>query len=310
MTRDNFMNELGKALHSAPLSEREQVLNFYTEYFEDRGIHATDLVPSDLASPRAIADEILQNIPYSQTQAASDVKYSLLPISIVETLEIKLKIAGFELEVADIPHPELKLPHNKYGQNLDYRIDFTVSGTHLRIVDEAPGDVFSKWNRINIDPVVLRLPKNTRLMRADIDLSMGSTKIYDLQAANLYLRNAMGAVKLIGGTIGNLDAELKMGSFQLDKSVIHASKISVSMGDLRGKTTLLGEHHLKCDMGSIKLDLNQALSETTYQTQVSLGSFRVNSVRSELNGIQHTTTPSSRLFLIVSMGSISLDFAE
>ncbi len=310
MTRENFINELGKELQHASIAEREEAINYYLEYFEDRGIAPKDEVPADIAAPRTIAQEILMNIPYSQTQAANQAEYNLLPMSVVESLEIRLKIAGFELEWADIPNPELKLPYTKEGRGMNYKIDFSIQGTHLRIIDEAPSDLFSKWNRFNVDPVVLRLPRKTRLKNAYIDLSMGSTKLYGMTAEKLELRNAMGAVKLIGGLIEYMDAELKMGSFQLDRADINGSHIRVSMGDLRGKAKLLGSHQISCEMGSIRLDLQQSQADTHYQTEVTLGSFRINGEAGGQSNLSYNPNPSAQLRLAVNMGSIKLNFLE
>lgn len=310
MTRDNFINELSKELQNATLAEREEAINYYLEYFEDRGIAKTDELPADIAEPRIIAQEILMNIPYSQTKAASQTEYNLLPMSVVESLEIRLQIAGFELEWADIPNPELKLPYTREGRGMDYKIDFSIQGTHLRIIDEAPSDWLSRWNRINVDPVVLRLPQKTRLKYASIDLSMGSTRLYGMSADKLELRNAMGAVKLVGGFIDYMDAELKMGSFQVDRPTLMGSRIRVSMGDLRGKAKLLGSHQISCDMGNIKLDLMQSQAETHYQSEVTLGSFRVNGEASGQNNAPFQAAPTAQLRLAVSMGSIKLNFLE
>ena len=74
MTRDEFLNELSSRLSRISPAERENVLNYYLEYFEERGVAAGSPVPIDLATPAQIADEILRDIPFTQTQTGAGTR--------------------------------------------------------------------------------------------------------------------------------------------------------------------------------------------------------------------------------------------
>ncbi len=283
MTRDDFLNELSSRLSHISAQERENVLNYYLEYFEERGVTATGQVPLDMASPQKIADEILHDIPFTQREAAGNAgsqNMEFIPMDHLEELDVKLNLGSLEIELADIPSVQLIRPKTPSGISIDYELTFRVEGTKLFIRDKLKDNWFSSRRRIELDPVVLKIPNGTGLRHALINLKMGSTKIYGLTVDRLELKNKMGSIVLRDSVAGYLDADLDMGSIKVENSVIHGSAIKVSMGDLRGKARLLGYHKLVCSMGSIKLSLDQARAATSLQSQVSMGSFRVNGEKS------------------------------
>ncbi|NLF20058.1 MAG: DUF4097 family beta strand repeat protein [Clostridiaceae bacterium] len=309
MNREQFLAELATRLAKIAPVERDDILNYYLEYFEDRGIGAEDRVPPDLASPAAIADEILQNIPFSQTHAADGVRLETIHMPDLRRLDIELSLGSLEIEAADISEPELRRPAHRESREIDYEVEIFTEGDKLVIRDH----VRKKWFRssnFQPDPMILRIPKANSLEQAKIVLSLGSTKIYDLNCKHLHLHNSMGSIRLKGGVIDLLDARLEMGSIKFENVLIKSSTIKVDMGDLRGTAVLLGNHNLRCEMGSIKLDLAQSRENTALQTDVTMGSFRVNGRREGTGAFDRSSVPTSSLEIKVSMGSINLNFLQ
>jgi uncharacterized membrane protein len=57
MTREEYLNELNKALKRIPKEERENAISYYREYFEDAGDEQE--VIRELGEPKELARKIL-----------------------------------------------------------------------------------------------------------------------------------------------------------------------------------------------------------------------------------------------------------
>ncbi len=318
MTRTEFMDELGARLTPLEAREREELLNYYLEYFEDRGIAADDTVPADVTEPSRIATEILHDMPFSQTEAGQASAKAFEPISTttVSELDIKLNLGGLEVELADVETPELQGPKNAKGLEENYELTVEVEGTKLIIRDSFQDNWLQSHKRFNLDPVVLRLPRNTKLEKAVVDLKMGSTKLFGIDCTELKLKNALGSIHLNNSEIESLSGRLDMGSIKLDNVTVKSSDFQVAMGDFRGQATLLGKHKIQCDMGSVRLDLKQSHPQTKIRSRVTMGSFRVNgqTVACGSGGVGgdfdsgKSASVIADLDLKVTMGSINLNF--
>ncbi len=329
MTRDEFLNELSSRLNRLNQQERDNVLNYYLEYFEERGVGANDSIPPDIASPAKIADEILQDIPFTQTQAGASSAGNdpePIPMTYLDELDVKLNLGGLEIELFDETSPQLIRPRNAEGIRMDYELTWRVEGGKLIIRDKFKDNWIQSHKRINLDPVVLKIPRGSHLKTVLVNVKMGSTRIFGLTSDRLTLVNTMGSISLRGGETGFLDASLEMGSIKVENTTIHGSSINVSMGDLRGRARLLGQHKLECQMGSIRLQLDQPRSQTALYTQVSMGSFRINGEKAGFpfdgryggggysdsagNGSAGGNAPLATLNMRCSMGSVNLDFLQ
>lgn len=61
MSRNEFMEELGKLLHELPIEEREEALRYYESYFEEAGPDQEKVVLDELGSAERIAAQILRD---------------------------------------------------------------------------------------------------------------------------------------------------------------------------------------------------------------------------------------------------------
>ena len=59
MTKDDFLTTLRTLIQDMPPEDRRDVMNYYTEYFEDAGPEREQEVLRQLGSPEQVAREVL-----------------------------------------------------------------------------------------------------------------------------------------------------------------------------------------------------------------------------------------------------------
>jgi len=61
MNKIEYLNELKNKIQALPVSEQDEVIKYYTEYFDDAGLDNEDIVIKELGSPEELAKSILNN---------------------------------------------------------------------------------------------------------------------------------------------------------------------------------------------------------------------------------------------------------
>ena len=89
MTRDKFIAELNKHLRNAPTQERLDIIAYYNEMFDDRGIYGNAEVPPDIGQPRQIAYEILRDAQIAQS-SINDKSTAIILIIILSILALPI----------------------------------------------------------------------------------------------------------------------------------------------------------------------------------------------------------------------------
>lgn len=59
MTKREFMNELGTLLNGIPYNEKEDAMQYYSDYFAEAQISDDMEIPSSIGTPRQVADKII-----------------------------------------------------------------------------------------------------------------------------------------------------------------------------------------------------------------------------------------------------------
>ena len=61
MNRNKFLKELNKLINTLPKEEKDDVINYYSEYFDDAGVDNENEVIKKLGTPKEVADKILED---------------------------------------------------------------------------------------------------------------------------------------------------------------------------------------------------------------------------------------------------------
>lgn len=59
MTKREFMNELGQLLNKIPYNEKEDAMQYYSDYFAEAQISDDMEIPASIGTPRQVADKII-----------------------------------------------------------------------------------------------------------------------------------------------------------------------------------------------------------------------------------------------------------
>ena len=74
MTKEDFLHELEKKLSRLPSEEREAVMEYYYEYFEEAGPEREQEVLEELKSPSHIASKVLAEFAHKEMSEGDTVK--------------------------------------------------------------------------------------------------------------------------------------------------------------------------------------------------------------------------------------------
>ncbi len=79
MTKEAYLQELRKGLKILPQYDRDEVVEFYEEYFDEAGIENEAKVIEELGEPKILAKKILVDVvdrKYEETMASANADYS------------------------------------------------------------------------------------------------------------------------------------------------------------------------------------------------------------------------------------------
>lgn len=85
MTKKEFMIELESLLSRIPEDERKDAINYYEDYFADAGIEEHMLVPASVGTPAQVADKIIGETVYGESQKQEESTPMDAPVYYKET---------------------------------------------------------------------------------------------------------------------------------------------------------------------------------------------------------------------------------
>ena len=77
MSRNEFMEELGRLLYELPIGEREEAIRYYESYFDEAGPEQEQVVLDELGSAERIAAQIIRD--YRMENGGGRHRYSIMP---------------------------------------------------------------------------------------------------------------------------------------------------------------------------------------------------------------------------------------
>ena len=177
------------------------------------------------------------------------------------------------------------------------------------------------------DRLTFTYPKGTEFDLIDVTLELGSLEINSLQVDSLILSLSLGDLKGNAISVDSLNATLNLGScnltdltvsrqaeFNMDAGSLYLKNSSINnltannnLGSFDYSGTLKGNAKVVCDLGSLKMDLEDPENELSYSIKADLGSVTVNGRTQSSSVSKAATSPKCTLDLNASLGSITLN---
>lgn len=72
MNREKFLEELASLLKDIPQAEREDILQYYQDYFDDGGVENEEKIIKELGSPKEVAENIKSGLDNENSEKHTD----------------------------------------------------------------------------------------------------------------------------------------------------------------------------------------------------------------------------------------------
>ncbi|WKA54241.1 DUF4097 family beta strand repeat-containing protein [Planococcus shixiaomingii] len=251
MTENHFLNELNQALARLPEEERKDILQDIQEYFANgrQDGKSEDDIASELGSPQAIAEELMESYNFSQSENSS--KAVNLSKSTFDKVDVEIDTGSLTIHpsVDDEMHVDVEDQHYKQQLFVDV-LDRTLVVT---LKNEKKWGFFSFNTNMKSPAVTIQLPQK---MYEHIKLHTDNGRIAgtDLQSVKFDAKSDNGRIQLRRITANRLVAESDNGDVELrtvqaDMVVVKTDNGKIDLQDIQAK-----EVELETDNGSISLE--------------------------------------------------------
>lgn len=269
MTREDYLKQLENNLLSLTTEEKNEALQYYTDYFEEAG--DDNKVMAELGSPEDLAKTIKEkfaNVPVKSKKendqndndgnesSAFDAMYFSYDASSVKNINFNFGAA----QVVVIPGDKYSIETR--GLSAESLHCYLGSDGNLSVTNEKKVNLnfFSHDRKSRVIPrVLITVPQSVNIERLKVVIGAGSfeTRDINLKCQDGYFEVGAGNLLLKKIYGGRLNFRCGMGNLVFD-----------------GKTT--GICNIDCGMGAVKLNVEGKPEDYSYDVKVGLGDFRFN----------------------------------
>ena len=311
LTRQKYLKKIQDSIMALPLEEQKEVMDYYTNYFEDAG--DDEKVIEELGDPEKLAQEIKEKfacVP-SKTDSAEktedkteDTKseyhgndYSTGPSAQKFTFDEKditnLEIGVGAAEIVIIGGSSFSVETRGIAREA---MECSVSAQKtltIKNTKRLPSfNFFSHENMKNFHPrMLITVPENASLKILKISVGAGSltaktpikcqSALLDVAAGNLVLND------LAGGQVN-----LRCG-----------------MGNLQITGTVSGINNIDCGMGNIGLKINGNQDDYSFDARVGLGEIRFGDIKkSGIKSFYSDSHKQNHFSVVCGLGSVNISF--
>lgn len=195
----------------------------------------------------------------------------------IRNIWINSAITDIEFVATDKNLIEVKYPVYK---NKEYEIHVKQVEDRLEITSDHKKHSFSLPDHREIKTIVA-VPQNYVFDHADINMDLGCLKFDQFQTETAFINLGMGSLIAHQSNLGKLQAELSMGSMEVEETSIgDGSQINLDMGSLEGSMAVTsGSINIDLSMGSVILAMLQGPYH--YETDVKSGSVDIADLEKE-----------------------------
>ncbi|MCR4742760.1 MAG: DUF1700 domain-containing protein [Treponema sp.] len=305
MTRQEYLDQLGKNLTSLTNDEREEALSYYSDYFEDAD--NDEEIMKELGSPEELAKTIESKLANSlakakssekdseSTEESSDENSGHLFYSFEKSQVRNLTLTFSAAEVVAIPGDYYAVESLGLAKE-SLSVQLASNGS-LNIYNNKRVN-FNFWSHDRQERVVPRIlvtiPDKAKINRLKINLGAGS---FEAKEINL--------------TFEEGHFEVGAGNLSLGKISGKNSNFRCGMGKLSASGIFQGNTNLDCGMGNIVLDINGREEDYSYDAKVGLGEVKFNNQKK--TGFLKYYGPDKKdnhLSINCGIGKVEIKFSE
>lgn len=224
------------------------------------------------------------HIAYSYDSKYSCVSHEIKDGSLIVTEERKKKV-GFSNDLLNL------IGEKEGGGIIEITYPKKTVFRDIRIVSDM-GEINAKDFSVN---------------NLQVDLGLGSIDIENVHAQTLQVHAAAGDVSLFDGSADRAELELNLGSLKAKKWKTNGLVAELNSGEAKLNGIFLGETDVTCDLGSVKLELEDLKERYSYELGVNLGSIIVDGTKTKKNSVLQGTG-ENRLNVRAAMGDVELTF--
>lgn len=330
MTKKEFLKKLEKALSSLPTQDRDEVMRYYTDYFEDAVDRDEAAILEELGAPESIAAQILEEYKQGSATESNSTdttdnegvhKSVLSPFSSIngDLLNSKLVIErGNEYSIL------IKQRDPDLAANISYHIkDDTLiirekrtyyfgfnfigfrknSQTLIHIT--LPNEKYETFNitnangSINISGLAVR--------KVHIDGANGGVKVDSMLISDLYIETVNGAIKINNVDTLSISTETVNGSITVNNAQTQDLKSECVNGSISLSGTLSGQISAESVNGSISVITSVSRNEFDWSIETVHGSVRIDGQKASKT-TRKNSGASNRINCETVNGSVNINF--
>lgn len=247
----------------------------------------------------------VEDIPaFSKSESYSNVK----------SLDFQLDYGKVTIEEGDNFHIEAdNLPKNDFKSYVEDGtwVIKTKNSNFFHIFDlDIPAGEFGNWKFGREPEIIITIPEGFEADKIALDLGAGILNADNINATEGSFSVGAGSM-IIDQLQVKEKSDYKIGAGKLELDNLNASNISVdcNVGHAEISGNIFGNNNIRCDVGTVKLDLDGQQNDYYYQIDSSIGNVIINGEDYENNDRRSIGNDSSnnKLFLDCSVGNITVD---
>ena len=311
LTRQKYLKKIQDSILALPLEEQKEVMDYYTNYFEDAG--DDEKVIEELGDPEKLAQEIKEkfacvpsktgsadksdnktegtksesyNNDYSTGPSAQKFTFAEKDISNLEigvgaaeiviisgnSFSVETRgIAREAMECSVSAQKTLTIKNTKRLPSLNFFSHENMKNFHPRMLITVPENVSLKILKINVGAGSLTTKTSIKCQSALLDVAAGNLVLNDLIGGQVNLRCGMGNLQLSG--------------------------------------TVSGINNIDCGMGNIGLKINGSQDDYSIDARVGLGEIRFGDMKkSGIKTFFSDGHKQNHFSVVCGLGSVNISF--
>lgn len=311
MNRIEFMKALEALLTDIDVNERENVLQYYNDYFDDAGIENEPLVIEELGSPKRIVDSITAGINSDNIKYTEDGIYTENGFTNPRYEEKPFEVSKKSQEESEA---EKEKRAKEEARRAKYRFekswDCKIIGLHIDVgvtsVIIKTGEKLEVVQAETRRPAICYVEDDILYLKDKVDWSFLGINIPDKRSItitvpgettleNLVIKIGAGYVNASSLTAKKARFEVGVGKMDLDNiTVLEETKIKVDAGQLVANElmahdtdlqcqigqaiiegSLTGKGKIECNLGNVKLNQELPVIEFAYDIKCNMGSVSI-----------------------------------
>ena len=169
------------------------------------------------------------------------------------------------------------------------------------------------WNRMGSCVITLYMPEDFFFENVDVEMGAGVLEFSDLRAGDISLEAGAGQIVIENIQSNVLDLEIGAGEIRLENMVVWGElSAEIGMGNFEANGSVMVNASIQCSMGNVNLELAGGEQEYNYDIECAMGNIDLGN-RSYSGLAKETNIDNGAgvtIELQCAMGNITVSFAD